>query len=48
MLRYDGLVLSLRSAMDHFDATLLSAFDVADGKGDEAAMKEAAESSWEL
>jgi len=34
--------------MDRFDASLLSAFDVADGKGDEAAMKEAAESSWEL
>ncbi|KAF5347131.1 hypothetical protein D9756_010961 [Leucocoprinus leucothites] len=45
---YDVLALSLRSAMDRFDASLLSAFDVADGKGDEAAMKEAAESSWEL
>lgn len=48
VLRYDELALSLRSIMDRFDATLLSAFDVADGKGDEAAMKEAAESSWEL
>jgi len=48
VLRYDALALSLRSAMDRFDATLLSAFDVADGKGDEAVMKEAAESSWEL
>ena len=48
VLRYDALALSLRSIMDRFDATLLSAFDVADGKGDEAAMKEAAESSWEL
>lgn len=46
--RYDVLSLSLRSAMDRFDANLLAAFDVADGKGDEVAMKEAAESSWEL
>lgn len=46
--RYDTLSLSLRSAMDRFDANLLSAFDVADEKGDEAGMKEAAESSWDL
>ncbi|KAJ3553273.1 hypothetical protein NP233_g12683 [Leucocoprinus birnbaumii] len=46
--KYDVLALALRSAMDRFDASLLSAFDVADGKGDEVTMKEAAESSWEL
>ncbi|KAF9440703.1 hypothetical protein P691DRAFT_715495, partial [Macrolepiota fuliginosa MF-IS2] len=46
--RYDALLSSLRSAMDRFDASLLSNFDVADGKGDEAGMKEAAESSWDL
>ena len=34
--------------MDRFDSNLLSAFDVADGKGDEEGMKEAAASSWEL
>ncbi|KII91464.1 hypothetical protein PLICRDRAFT_104834 [Plicaturopsis crispa FD-325 SS-3] len=39
---------SLRTAMDRFDANLLAAFDGADGKGDEDAMREAAESSWEL
>lgn len=38
----------LRSAMDRFDASLLTAFDLADGKGDEDAMREAAESSWDI
>lgn len=42
------LYSSLRSAMDRFDANLLAAFDVADSKGDEPGMREAAESSWEL
>lgn len=46
--RYDAFSLALRSAMDRFDANLLAAFDVADGKGDENGMKEAAESSWDL
>lgn len=46
--RWESLYLSLRSAMDRFDSNLLSAFDVADGKGDEEGMKEAAASSWEL
>lgn len=39
---------SLRSAMDRFDANLLAAFDISDGKSDEKGMKEAAESSWEV
>lgn len=38
----------LRSAIDRFDASLLTAFDLADGKGDENAMREAAESSWDI
>ncbi|TFK20987.1 f-box protein pof6, partial [Coprinopsis marcescibilis] len=38
----------LRSAMDRFDANLLTAFDTADSNGDEPAMKDAAESSWEV
>jgi recyclin-1 len=38
----------LRSAMDRFDASLLTAFDLADSKGDEDAMREAAESSWDI
>ena len=46
--RWESLYLSLRSAMDRFDSNLLSAFDVADGKGDEEGMKEAAASSWEI
>ncbi|KAF8635631.1 hypothetical protein AX15_000269 [Amanita polypyramis BW_CC] len=34
--------------MDRFDANLLAAFDTADGRGDEDAMREAAESSWDI
>ncbi|KAF9458630.1 exocyst complex component Sec10-domain-containing protein [Collybia nuda] len=37
---------ALRTAMDRFDASLLAAFDGADGRGDEAGMREAAEASW--
>lgn len=46
--QWASLFLSLRTAMDRFDSSLLTAFDVADGKGDEAGMQEAAESSWEV
>ncbi|KAF8964808.1 exocyst complex component Sec10-domain-containing protein [Flammula alnicola] len=46
--QWDNLFSSLRTAMDRFDSSLLAAFDVADGKGDEAGMREAAESSWEV
>ena len=46
--RWESLYLATRSAMDRFDSNLLSAFDVADRKGDEEGMKEAAASSWEL
>ncbi|KAJ3504332.1 hypothetical protein NLJ89_g7989 [Agrocybe chaxingu] len=46
--KWDTLYLSLRTAMDRYDSNLLTAFDAADGKGDEAAMREAAESSWEV
>jgi len=42
------LYISLRTSMDRFDANLLAAFDVADSKGDEVGMREAAESSWEV
>lgn len=38
----------LRSAIDRFDASLLAAFDRADETGDETAMRDAAEASWEL
>jgi recyclin-1 len=34
--------------MDRFDATLLAAFDVADEKGNEYEMKQAAEASWQV
>ncbi|KAG6807777.1 hypothetical protein H0H93_001081, partial [Arthromyces matolae] len=39
---------ALQAATDRFDATLLAAFDSADGRGDEEGMREAAESSWEV
>ena len=42
------LSTSLRAAMDRFDANMLAAFDVADGKGDEGDMRAAAEASWEV
>jgi recyclin-1 len=43
-----SLLSALRAASDRFDGTLLSAFDVADGRADEAGMREAAEASWEI
>jgi len=43
-----SLLSALRAASDRFDATLLSAFDVSDGRADEAGMREAAEASWEI
>lgn len=46
--KWELIYVSLRSAMDRYDSTLLGAFDMADGKGDEPAMREAAESSWEI
>ena len=46
--QWQTLYMSLRSAMDRFDSTLLAAFDAADGKADEAGMREAAESSWQI
>ncbi|KAJ8519438.1 hypothetical protein ONZ45_g3641 [Pleurotus djamor] len=46
--QWETLYTSLRAAMDRFDANALSAFDVADGNGNEVAMREAAEASWEV
>ncbi|KAL1689827.1 exocyst complex component Sec10-like protein [Schizophyllum commune] len=46
--RWETLYSSLRLAIDRFDANLLSAFDVADSQGDEAGMRDAAESSWAI
>ena len=46
--QWHSLYSSLRWAMDRFDATLLAAFDLADSKGQEENMKEAAESSWDV
>ncbi|KAI0665343.1 hypothetical protein C8Q78DRAFT_1118265, partial [Trametes maxima] len=39
---------ALRATVDCFEDSLLTAFDVADGKGDEQGMHEAAEASWEV
>lgn len=46
--QYHTFYSSLRSAIDRFQANLLSAFDVADGKHNEEAMREAAAASWEV
>ncbi|KAF8880774.1 exocyst complex component Sec10-domain-containing protein [Infundibulicybe gibba] len=48
LLKWSIMYSSLRSAMDRFDANLLAAFDVADSRGDEKAMREAAECSWQV
>lgn len=45
---WPSLRSSLRSAADRFEASLLAAFERADGRKDEHAMKEAAWSSWEV
>jgi recyclin-1 len=45
---WQAMYTALRAAMDGFDATLLAAFDLADGKDEEQGMKEAAEASWEV
>lgn len=42
------LLSSLRSTIDRFQAHLLTAFDIADRKRDENAMREAAWASWEV
>ncbi|KAI9513549.1 exocyst complex component Sec10-like protein [Russula earlei] len=43
-----SLLSALRAASDRFDATLLSAFDVADSRANEVGMRDAAEASWEI
>ena len=45
---HETLYASLRSAIDRFQSSLLSAFDVADGKKDEEGMREAARASWDV
>lgn len=45
---HESLYASLRSAIDRFQANLLSAFDVADGNKDEVGMREAARASWDV
>ncbi|THH15991.1 hypothetical protein EW146_g4575 [Bondarzewia mesenterica] len=44
----ESLAAALRAAVDRFQSTLLAAFDSADSRGDEVAMREAAEASWEI
>ena len=48
VLAWHSLLSSLRGTIDRFDANLLSAFDAADRRGDEAGMKDAAWASWEV
>ncbi|KAI5122031.1 hypothetical protein M0805_008021 [Coniferiporia weirii] len=45
---HDALFGSLRAAVDRFQSGLLSAFDAADGRRDEEAMRAAALASWEV
>lgn len=42
------LAAALRAAADRFESNLLAAFDNADSRADESAMREAAEASWEI
>ncbi|OBZ66423.1 F-box protein pof6 [Grifola frondosa] len=42
------LGVALRAAIDRFEDRSLTAFDIADGKGDEQGMQEAAKASWEV
>ncbi|KAG8961063.1 F-box protein: endocytic membrane traffic, recycling ReCYcling 1 [Tulasnella sp. 425] len=48
VLAWPSLLSALRAAIDRFDASLLTAFDEADRKGDESIMKDAAWASWEV
>ncbi|KAG8908302.1 F-box protein: endocytic membrane traffic, recycling ReCYcling 1 [Tulasnella sp. 403] len=48
VLAWPSLRSSLRAAIDRFEATLLSAFDSADSRGEENGMKDAAWASWEV
>ncbi|OAX38844.1 hypothetical protein K503DRAFT_717551 [Rhizopogon vinicolor AM-OR11-026] len=45
---WDILLAALKAAIDRFDASLLTAFDSADSRGDEVMMKEAAHASWQV
>ncbi|OCH87584.1 hypothetical protein OBBRIDRAFT_889675 [Obba rivulosa] len=45
---WETLSTALRAAIDRFEDSLLTAFDVSDGKNDESGMSEAADASWEV
>ncbi|KAI0342549.1 hypothetical protein BDW22DRAFT_1407606 [Trametopsis cervina] len=45
---WQTLASSLRAAMDLFGESLLTAFDASDSKGDEKAMMEVAQASWDV
>lgn len=45
---WDLRLASLKTALDRFDASMLTAFDAADTGGDETRMKEVASASWEV
>ena len=46
--KWESFNASLKSAIDRHEAHLLSAFDIAENRGDEKGMTEAAEASWEV
>ena len=45
---WQTLSAALRAAKDRFDDGLMTAFDTSDSKGDEAAMKQSAQASWDI
>ena len=45
---HETLYASLRSAIDRFQATLLTAFDAADGRNDIESMRDIARASWDV
>ncbi|KAG8882223.1 F-box protein: endocytic membrane traffic, recycling ReCYcling 1 [Tulasnella sp. 331] len=48
VLAWPSLLAALKSAVDRFEANLLTAFDTADGRRDEEGMRDAAWASWEV
>jgi len=48
LCKWKDFNVSLRSAVDRYEANLLAAFDIAESRKDEKGMIEAAEASWEV
>ena len=48
VLAWPSLLTALKSAIDRFEASALTAFDTAEGRRNEEEMKDAAYASWEV